>query len=200
MRPPVAHDSKSLLLPLAAPWTNFCEFLADPRAIEKTTNFRHPPKSAQGVKKSTKRCPRIDFLLILVDFWCPFGGHFLKFLQNAENLDFGDPYGGFEGFYLPKTHNFGTIFSLFFHVFSGAPAGTTFSRFYVDLFTKKYDFGPPGRRSWNPKSTLGATISAQGVEKDEVARMILTPFMTDLAPQGRQRCSPTPLRFHFDRF
>ena len=34
------------------------------------------------------------------------------FLQNAENLDFGDPYAGFKGFYPPKASFFSKKYTL----------------------------------------------------------------------------------------
>ena len=127
------------------------------------------------------------------------------FLQNAENLDFGDPYNRFEGFYLPKTPTFGTIFSLFVHVFSGVPPGPTFSRFDADFWPPTGAQYRPLGRPFPPKkrllsyaaddlerlrSVLGPTLRPKGGQ-DAPRRpqgSIFIDFERELAPQSRPRC------------
>ena len=95
------------------------------------------------------------------------------FLQNAENLDFGDHYNGFEGFYPPKTRTFGTIVCLFIHVFSGLLLEQLVLEFML-TFNQKVRFWT----SW--AAQLGSKIDPWGDhfgpkgEKDEVPRMLLT--------------------------
>ena len=78
-------------------------------------------------------------------FGPPFFMFFLFFFRNAEKLKIVlSPTRGslFHGFASPKTSHFSTIFQSFFHVFSGTPPGSTFSRFYVDFWPKMKIFEP----------------------------------------------------------
>ena len=55
----------------------FLVFVAAPRAMNKSMIFRNPPKSVQGVKKSTQGRPRVYFSWILTTFWLNFSQIFM---------------------------------------------------------------------------------------------------------------------------
>ena len=60
-----------------------------------------------------------------------------------------------------KKHPFSNDFSIKFSCFFWNPSWIDFFSIFGRFWTKKGDFGPLLGSSWGPKSTLGATFSAQ---------------------------------------
>ena len=135
--------------PFGRPLAQFSRFLAAPRPIKKSAIFPPPPKSTQGVKKSTQGRPRVDFSWIFIDFGDLFDIIFLTFSEKAKIIQ--TLAGCSRTWLLPlQAIHFPIIFPSLFQSFSGTPPGTTFSRFYVD-FWQKSEILDPWRPSWGLK-------------------------------------------------
>ena len=128
--PPPGQHSTVRKSPLGTPWLDFSRFLADPRAIKKSMTFRHPPKSPQGVKKSTQWRPRVDFSWILRSFWLPFFMIFLIFSKISQTMESrcGCSQGSILRIQHLKNHIFFNDFPLNFYRFSWTPS-------WIDFFS-----------------------------------------------------------------
>ena len=126
----------------------------------QSTNFRHAPKSAQEVKKSTNRRPRVELSWILIDFWWSFWKHFLKFLQNAETLILVTITVDLKVFALPKHLLSGSIVHLFPR-FLWKPSWIHFSSIFYPFPIKNKHLGSTWRPSWTAKSPFGPTLFFQ---------------------------------------
>ena len=81
--PPADRSHIFVFWPASA---RFFSFFGRPEADQKINDFSTPPKSPQGVKKSTQGRPRVDFSWILRSFWAPFFMFFEIFSKMCKTM------------------------------------------------------------------------------------------------------------------
>ena len=94
----------------------------------QSVNFRPPPKSPQGVKKSTQWRPKVDCSWMLRSFWCHFSTFFYDFSKMSKTMK--SRCGGHHSLILRiqhlQNHSFFNEFSIKFSYFFWNPSWSDF--------------------------------------------------------------------------
>ena len=166
MRWPTRWPIAAVMATLGRPWANFYRIFDATKRHRKINVFCNRPKSHPELQKSLFELPRLHFWWIFQHFWWPFWHHFLMFLQNAENLDFGDSSIDFILSSLPKH----LLSASFFHHFSSFFVEAFLDQFFsifLQLLTKNVNFKPTWWPTWAPISPFGPTFPPQNPLKGE---------------------------------
>ena len=168
---PTRWPLRAIMATLGRPRADFYRFFDAPKRHRKINVFCNRPKSPPELQKSLFGHPRLHFWWIFVNFWCPFWHHFLMFLQNAENLDFGDSSIDFKVFTFPKH----LLLASFFHHFSALFVEALLDQLFLDflsIFNQKCQFLADLAIRLAPKIAPRATIFGPKGAPNHQPRMI----------------------------
>ena len=148
---------------LGRPRADFYRFFDAPERHRKINGFCNRPKSPPELQKSLFGHPRLHFWWIFVNCWCPFWHHFLMFLQNAENLDFGDSSIDFKVFSLPKHLLQASFFYHFSKLFLEPLLDRLFGEFW-SILNQKWPFLTHLAAQLGPQMALWADMIAPKID------------------------------------
>ena len=139
--------------------------------------------------------PKVAFWTKKHDFRHPFSHRFFGFFRKWQKCEINEEYNAKRGSEPLKTFDFRIDFSCNFNTFSKLTPRHHFSRVKVPVYAHKYDFWLIFDCPKVPKTTLGATFSAQEAPK----RWVPFPGLSVLEPTWSRFSADNAPRTHFHR-